>query len=50
MTHDSHFTADVDRNVNVVPAPRKSTLCFLRQFARTYATLSGTAFSTISVN
>ncbi len=50
MMHDSLFTANVDHNVNVVSAPKKSTLSFLRQFARTYATLSGTAFSTMSVN
>lgn len=50
MMHDSHFTTNVDHNVNVAPAPKKSTLCFLRQFARTYASLSGTAFSTMSVN
>ncbi len=50
MTHDSHFTTNVEHNVNVVPSPRKSTLCFLRQFARTYASLSGTAFSAMSVN
>lgn len=48
--HDSHFTTNVDRNVNVVPSPKKSTLSFLRQFARTYASISGTAFSTMSVN
>lgn len=48
--HDSHFTTNVDRSVNVVPSPKKSTLSFLRQFARTYASISGTAFSTMSVN
>lgn len=50
MMHDSHFTTNVDRNVNVVPSPKKTTLSFLRQFARTYASISGTAFSTMSVN
>lgn len=50
MMHDSHFILNMDHNVDVVPSPRKSTLSFLRQFARTYATLSGTSFSAMSVN
>lgn len=50
MTHDSNLTKDADYKVNVIPQPRKATISFLHQFARTYATLSGTAFSAMSVN
>lgn len=49
MTHDSHLTTDVDYKVNVIPQPRKATINFLRQFARTYAAIPGTAFSAMSV-
>lgn len=48
---DSHLTiSEQSRNVAAIHTPRKSTLNFLRQFARTYATLSGTAFSAMNVN
>lgn len=50
MTHDSHLTTKVDCQVNANPRPRKATISFLQQFARTYAILSGTAFSAMSIN
>jgi hypothetical protein len=50
MTHDSSIMLEDNHNVNVIAAPKRSTLCFLRQFARTYAILPGTDFSVMSVN
>lgn len=50
MMHDSDLNSNEIHKVNVSPAPRKTTINFLQQFARTYAILSGTAFSTMSIN
>ena len=50
MTHNSDLISNEAHNVNVTPAPRKTTINFLQQFARTYAILSGTAFSAMSIN
>ncbi len=50
MTHDSDFISNGDIKVNVSPSPRKATINFLQQFARTYAALPGIAFSAMSIN
>ena len=51
MTHDSStLIPSGEFKLNVMSTPRKSTVNFIRQFARTYATLPGTAFSTMNAN
>lgn len=48
--HESDLISNEAHNVNVKPAPRKATINFLQQFARTYVILSGAAFSAMSIN
>lgn len=51
MTHDSlTVKSSVGSDVYEMPAPRKSTLNLIRQFARTYTALPGVAFSAMSIN
>lgn len=50
MLHDSSASVDSDVNVNIVKAPKRTTLDFIRQFARTYACVQGTALGAIILN
>lgn len=51
MGHDSsNKTFDSEINLKMMKSPRRSTLNFVRQFARTYVVLEGTSFNKFTVN
>lgn len=51
MTHDSHIASQpIGLKLSVMASPRKATVDFIRQFARTTAVLDGTAFCRMNVN
>lgn len=51
MSHDSsNKVSDSEVKMKVMKTPRKSTLNFVRQFARTCVVLNGTPFNRFSVN
>ncbi len=51
MTDDSFLrTSESEVKVKVMTSPRKSTLDFVRQFARTNVTIKGTSFNQLIIN
>lgn len=50
MTHEYSTKKSVDTKNNIMKKPKKTTLCFIRQFARTYVVVQGCSLGNMVIN